>query len=131
VLAGYAQAVGGYQPAMVDYGSAESGYWSQDQLLEAANGFRPNVAVPEIYYPSDASNWAALAAYAKNKYGVVVTFFGVFTEYPVANSPQAAHDQLINATRPVTGQASVQWSTNIAPLHQAPGLAMNQTRTAP
>jgi hypothetical protein len=131
VLAGYAQAVGGYQPAMVDYGSAESGYWSQDQLLEAANGFRPNVAGPEIYYPSDARNWSALAAYAKSKYGVVVTFFGVLTEFPVANSPQAAHDQMVNAIRPVTGQADILWSTNIAPLRQVPGVAMNQTRTAP
>jgi hypothetical protein len=131
VLAGYAQAVGGYQPAMVDYGSAESGYWTQDQLLEAANGFRPNVAAPEIYYPSDANNWAALANYAKNKHGISVTFFGVLTEFPVANSPQAGHDQLVNAIRPVTGQANIVWSTNIAPLRQGPGTAMNHGRGDP
>jgi hypothetical protein len=131
VLAGYAQAVGGYQPAMVDYGSAESGYWTEDQLLEVAYGFRPNIAAPEIYYPSDANNWAAVATYAKAKRGKVVTFFGVLTESPVGNNPRAGYDQMVNAIRPITGQASVKWSTNIAPLHPTPGTAMNQSRVNP
>jgi hypothetical protein len=129
VMAGYAQAVGGYQPAMVDYGSAEPGYWSKDQLLEVAHGFRPNVAFPEIYFPSDATNWAALATYAKAKYGQVVRFFGVLTTFPLGNTPQLAYDQLVSAVRPITGQASIQWSSNIAPLHQPPGAAMNHSRT--
>jgi hypothetical protein len=131
VLAGYAQAVGGYQPAMVDYGSAEAGYWTQDQLLEAAYGFRPNVVVPEIYYPSDAKNWAALAAYAKAKRGRTMSFFGVLTENPVGNNPQAAYDQMVTAIRPITGQASIRWSTNIAPLHRVSGTAMNHSRVDP
>lgn len=131
VLAGYAQAVGGYQPAMVDYGSAEAGYWTQDQLLEVAYGFRPNITAPEIYYPSDANNWASLAAYAKTKRGQVMTFFGVLTESPVGNTPQAAYDQMVKAIRPITGQSTIRWSTNIAPLQRMAGAAMNHSRTDP
>ena len=41
---------------MIDFGSAEPGFWSNDQLLQMTDGFRPNLAVPEIYFNCDSAN---------------------------------------------------------------------------
>ncbi len=117
VLRGYAQAVGGFQPSMVDYGSAEPGYWTPEQLYQVAYGYRPNVPVPEIYFPADAADWAGLVAYAKAKHGVALKFFGVLTDSPIGDTPGDAYNQLVGAIRPLTGQTSIPWSTNIQPLH--------------
>jgi hypothetical protein len=35
---------------------------------------------------------------------------------PIGNSPQSAYEQITNAIRPLTGQAGIRWSSNIAPL---------------
>jgi hypothetical protein len=52
---------------MIDFGSAEAGFWSNDQLLQIADGFRPNIAVPEAYFSSEVSSWASLISYAKTR----------------------------------------------------------------
>jgi hypothetical protein len=114
VMQGYAQAVGGSYPPMVDYGSADPGIWSEDQLLQVANGFPPNVAMPEIYDPSLVGEWANLVSYAKAQYGVVMTVFGVMTEDAGANPPQNATDQLLGAVAPITGQDSIGWESSIS-----------------
>jgi hypothetical protein len=116
VLRGYADAVGGFQPAMIDYGSAEPGFWTAEQLFQVAYGFRPDLPFPQIYYPSDVANWTGLIGYAQAQRGVAMSIFGVLTDQPIGNSPQSAYQQIINAIRPLTGQASIAWSSNIAPL---------------
>ena len=113
LLAGYANAVGGFQPAMIDFGSAEPGFWSSDQLLQIADGFRPNLAVPEIYFKSQVSSWASLASYAETR-GRVLTFFGVLTNAPNGGSPQAGYSSLLNAILPITGQSAIRWPSNIS-----------------
>jgi len=113
LLAGYAQAVGGFQPSMIDYGSAEPGYWSSDQLLQIADGFRPNLAVPEIYFNSDVSSWASLVSYAKTR-GRSLVVFGVLTNAPNGDSPWAGYNSLLNAIEPITGQTAIRWPSNIS-----------------
>jgi hypothetical protein len=116
VLRGYADAVGGFQPALVDYGSAEPGFWSAEQLFQVAYGFRPDLPFPQIYYPSDVANWTSLIDYAQAQHGVAISIFGLLTDMPIGNSPQSAYEQITNAIRPLTGQAGIRWSSNIAPL---------------
>jgi hypothetical protein len=116
VLQGYAGAVAGFQPSMVDYGSAEPGFWTLDQLYQVAYGFKPDLPFPEIYYGTDVADWAAVVSYAHSRYGVAMTMFGVLTTSPVGNSPQSANGQLRSAMRHLTGQAQIEWSSNISPL---------------
>lgn len=112
LLVGYADAVGGFQPAMVDFGSADPGFWSNDQLLQVADGFAPDVAVPEAYFASEVSTWASLVSYAKSR-GRVLTLFGVLTNTANGYTPRAGYVSLLNAVRPITGQASIRWSSDI------------------
>ena len=114
LLAGYADAVGGYEPAMVDYGSAEPGYWSEAELLQVAYGFAPDVAVPEVYSGRQASEWAALASYAAGR-GEMLPFFGVLTLGGGRGANGAGYRSLLSAVQPITGQAEVQWLSAIAP----------------
>jgi hypothetical protein len=113
LLAGYAATVGGYQPAMVDYGSAEPGYWTESQLLTVANGFRPDVAVPEIYYPSDARDWGALVSYAKSE-GVAVRIYGVLADPVTGNSASFGSSSLLNVLQGITGQAGIAWQSELS-----------------
>ena len=114
LLAGYAGAVHGYQPAMIDYGSADSGYWTDAQLLQIADGFQPDVAVPEIYATTDATHWSSLASYA-HSIGQHLTIFGVLTTAPAGVSPQAAYGSLVGALQTTTGQTSIRWFSTIEP----------------
>jgi hypothetical protein len=113
VLAGYAHAVGGFQPPMIDFGSAEPGFWSNDQLLQIADGFRPNVAVPEVYFHYQVSSWTSLISYAKTR-GRALTVFGVLTNAPNGVSPQAGYSALLDAIQPITGQTAIGWRSNIS-----------------
>jgi len=114
LMAGYARAVGGYTPALVDYGSADPGIWSEAQLLRVANGFAPNLAVPEIYSPGDASRWAALASYAKGV-GQPLTFFGVLGGGTGGSAAPTGYSSFADALQPITGQDSFRWFSNISP----------------
>jgi hypothetical protein len=114
LLAGYAGAVNGYLPAMIDFGSADPGYWSEAQLLQVADGFAPDVAVPEIYSATDGAQWTALASYAASV-GQPLTIFGVLTTASADNSPEAAYSSLAGSLQTITGQPSIQWFTNITP----------------
>jgi hypothetical protein len=117
MLRGYARSVGGYQPAMIEYGSAEQGYWTQEQLFQVAYGFKPNLLFPQLYYRDNIANWMSLISYARARHGVSITLAGVLTTAPFGNSSQSAYTQITNAVRPVTGQSSLRWTSNIAPLN--------------
>jgi hypothetical protein len=112
LMLGYSTAVGGYMPAMIDYGSADPGFWTSGQLLQIADGFVPNVAVPEIYSGTDALQWASLASYAKTV-GKPLKIFGVLTTSPVGAVPQTSYGSLVSALQPITGQTSIDWLSNI------------------
>jgi hypothetical protein len=108
LLAGYAKAVGGPEPAMVDYGSAERS-WSEDQLLQVAYGFPPDVPMPQIYYSAQATEWAQLLAYAKAVRHLKITIFGVLA----ATNPDAAYGEMLTAVARVTRQTSIPWLSKI------------------
>ena len=111
LLAGYA-GLGG-SPLMVDFGDAAPGLWSREQLYQVAYGFSPDVPFPEIYYPSQAREWADLARYARVRHGKVMTFVGVLSQDPAGNTPAQAYHQLVSALRRVTGQSRVRWASEI------------------
>ena len=113
VMEGYAQAVGGSVPPMVDYGSADPGFWTENQLLQIANGFAPNVAMPEIYSADQVNQWANLVAYAATSHAENVTVFGVLT---TAGGTVAAPDavaQMLGAVSGISGQSSIGWVSSI------------------
>ena len=111
LMSGYA-AVGTGLP-MVDFGDAAPGPWTQEQLYQVAYGFSPNVPFPEIYYPGQAAEWARLARYALVHHGKLIRFAGVLSQDPAGNTASQAYSQLVSALRPVTGQGSVRWASQI------------------
>ena len=113
VMQGYAQTVGGSYPPMVDYGSADPGIWTNAQLLEIANGFSPNVAMPEIYTPNQVAEWAALVSYAKAQQGEDVTLFGVMTVATGTEPPQNAAADTLAALAPLSSQRTIRWVSTI------------------
>ncbi len=115
LLKGYAEAVGGYFPPLVDYGSADADVWTDDQLLQVAYGFAPDVPMPEIYYSLDAQEWAALLSYAKATSGRSREIFGVLTEGAGTSSPAAAYVDMVDALAPITNQRSIPWLSTITP----------------
>ena len=115
LLKGYADAVGGFFPPLVDYGSADANVWTNDELLQVAYGFAPDVPMPEIYYSPDAQEWAALLRYAKATSGRTRQIYGVLTEGAGTTSPVAAYVEMVNALAPITNQRDIPWLSTITP----------------
>jgi hypothetical protein len=113
LLAGYAGAVGGSTPAMVDYGSAEPDFWSEGQLFQVAYGFAPDVPMPEIYYPSEALEWSSLLLYAKVVLGRSVAIQGVLAQGHGTNTPAQAYHDMLSAVSGITGQQVIPWLSQI------------------
>lgn len=113
VLEGYAEVVAGPYPAMVDYGSADAHYWTEDQLLQVAYGFQPDVPMPEIYNSTEATEWASLLRYAKFRHHETVVIYGVLTGGSGTNSPQTAYADILDSVTRVTGQQSIDWVSTI------------------
>jgi hypothetical protein len=112
LLKGYANAVGGYFPPLVDYGSADANVWTDDELLQVAYGFAPDVPMPEIYYSPDAAEWAALLSYAKAVSGRSREIYGVLTAAGTS-SPEVAYIEMLDALAPITNQRSIPWLSTI------------------
>ena len=112
-MEGYAQAVGGSVPPMVDYGSADPGFWTENQLLQIANGFAPNVAMPEIYSADQVNQWANLVAYAATSHAENVTVFGVLTTAGGKVSAPDAVAHMLGAVSGISGQSSIPWVSSI------------------
>ena len=109
LLAGYAETVGGSEPAMVDYGSAEQA-WTEGQLLQVAYGFRPDVPMPQVYYSSQADEWAQLLFYAKQARHLNMTIFGVLA----SGDPAAAYSEMLTAAEHVTRQHKIPWLSTLS-----------------
>lgn len=54
-------------PAIYDYGSMESGFWTQSEEYAVAFGGASNFSVPEIYYSSQPPEWENLVLYARSE----------------------------------------------------------------
>ena len=110
---GYQNFVDGTFPPMVDFGSAESNYWTEAQLLQVAYGFRPDVPMPQIYYAAQAEQWAGLLQYAKARLGKVIDIYGVLTTGAGTNTPQIAYADMLQAVSSVTDQGAIPWLSTI------------------
>jgi hypothetical protein len=108
---------------MIDFGSIDGGptsdgFWTPEQMYLLANGLRPDGALPEIYHPGMADQWAALSHWAAANAGGRLPFVGVLTESPAGYTPAegaaALHTALSNDF-PDTAQASWAWSSNMQP----------------
>ena len=89
---------------LYDYGSLDGGVgavWSARQAWYVAGGLRHTKALPEIYNPEMAQQWAELARIAHGRYHRDVQFAGVMTQGTASCNcglrPGAAHDLLARA----------------------------------
>jgi hypothetical protein len=121
LLAGYARAVAGSQPAMVDYGSAEPRHWSERQLWQVAYGFAPDVPMPEIYYPAQVAEWAQLVRWAKAAEQKPVTIYGVLSGGRGMVGAASAYEDLLRAVAPLSDQSSIPWLSVMNPLPKLQG----------
>jgi hypothetical protein len=112
VLSGYAQAVDGTFPTMVDYGSADPDFWTEAELLQVAYGFRPDVPMPQIYYSFQAEEWGALLSYAKS-HRRAMAIYGVLTTGAGTNTPQTAYFDMLGAATVVNDQNHIPWLSMI------------------
>ena len=99
---GFRAAVHGHTP--YDYGSLDGGVgaiWSARQMMYVTGGAGHTAALPEIYYPSQARQWAELAYLAHRWFHRRVHFAGVMTQgWPSCGCgyrPRAAHRALVRA----------------------------------
>jgi hypothetical protein len=106
---------------MIDYGSIDGGpvadgFWTPEQMYLVADGLRPDAALPEIYHPGMADQWAALSHWAAGNTGGRLEFAGVLTQAPDGYSPAdgaaALHDAL-STDFSDTAQAAWAWSSNM------------------
>jgi hypothetical protein len=102
-------------PRLWDFGSAEPGYWSNNQLWTVAyGGSGINHPLPEIYFPGMAREWEDLSAYAVLHHGGKIVFAGITSQW-AANASQCGYsplhgmNQLLAALRinPATVQTSI------------------------
>ena len=99
---GFRAAVHGH--TLFDYGSLDGGVgavWSARQAWYVAGGLRHTKALPEIYNPAMAREWAKLARIAHRRYHRDVEFAGVMTQGTSSCNcglrPTAAHRVLARA----------------------------------
>ena len=95
---GFRSAVHGH--TLYDYGSLDGGVgaiWSAKQMWYVAGGLRHTKALPEIYYSSQAQQWAELARIAHRRYHKDVEFAGVMTQRGGGYRPHTAHRVLAHA----------------------------------
>jgi hypothetical protein len=93
-----------HKHTLYDYGSLDGGVgaiWSARQMWYVAGGLRHTKALPEIYYSTQAKQWALLARIAHRRYHRDVHFAGVMTQGGAGcrcgYTPHAAHRVLARA----------------------------------
>ncbi|MDO3398210.1 hypothetical protein QWJ41_21045, partial [Nocardioides sp. SOB44] len=82
---------------MIDFGSAEGSFWTESQLYQVAYGFAPDVPMPEVYFPVQASEWGSLVRYARDTYGRTLTIVGVLTTGLGIDNPARALSDILGA----------------------------------
>jgi hypothetical protein len=94
---------------LYNYGSLDGGVgsiWNARQAFFVASGMKYARAIPEIYNPAMARQWAELAHIAKHVYHRPVQFAGVMTTHTSANhgmKPRDAHTSLVRALAATVG----------------------------
>ena len=115
LMAGYSHAVDGcILPAMVDYGSADPGFWSNCSASPNRQWIFAKFGGSRIYSGADAKTWASLASYAKAA-GTPLTIFGVLTATPAGSGFQTGPGDMPMRCCRLPGRSSLQWFSNIDP----------------
>jgi hypothetical protein len=97
---------------LYNYGSLDGGVgsiWNARQAFFVASGMKYARAIPEIYNPAMARQWAELAHIAKHVYHRPVQFAGVMTTHTSANhgmKPRDAHTSLVRALADTVGSSA-------------------------
>jgi hypothetical protein len=95
-----------------NYGSLDggvNGIWNLRQVFFVTSGMKYARAIPEIYNPAMAREWAELAHIAKHRYHRPLKFAGVMTTHTSANhgmKPRDAHRSLVRALASTGGERS-------------------------
>lgn len=101
---------------MWNYGSNESGYWTNAELLEAAWGFPDDVTVGELYTTTMASNWENLILYDRSQstYHTDMIMYGIMTSDAYLSTATAYNDMMtdLNA-HSSTAQTGIEYVTVI------------------
>lgn len=105
-----------YLYALWDYGSLESGYWTNSQEYYVAYGAIADWPFPEIYYTNMASQWENLDLWAhQQNMGFYVQ--GVMSEYPYDSSltPHQGYDAMLSKLQSYsqTSQSNIPYLTDI------------------
>jgi hypothetical protein len=96
---GYRDAHTGH--TLYNYGSLDGGVgsiWNARQVFFVTSGMRDAQAIPEIYNPAMAREWAELAHIARHRYHRPLKFAGVMTTHTSHNrgmKPREAHRTLV------------------------------------
>lgn len=90
--------------ALYNYGSLDGGVgkiWNARQVWYVTSGMRYARALPEIYYPEMARQWARMSRIAVRRYGRPLRFAGLMTQHADGCScgyrPAKAHEALVRA----------------------------------
>jgi hypothetical protein len=108
---GYRDAEGGN--VLYNFGSLDGGVgsvWNASQIFFVASGMKYVAAIPEIYNPAMAQQWADLAHIAKRRYHRPLKFAGVMTTHTSGNhamKPRDAHKILVRALADTVGADAV------------------------
>jgi hypothetical protein len=74
--------------------------WTWEDLWQLSGGSARILTVPEVYYATQARQWALVARYGESVHGSRSGYHGVLTQYPLApgtNTARAAWEQLRDA----------------------------------
>jgi hypothetical protein len=92
----------GYERTLYNFGSLDGGVghiWNARQAFYVAGGMRYSRALPEIYSPAMAREWAELAQLAQERFHRPVRFAGVMTQHSpdcdCGFRPDEAHSTLV------------------------------------
>lgn len=105
---------------MYDYGSQESGFWTNEQLYQVAWGLGLDYPFGEIYVSGQATGWENLDLYAVSAHGSSFLFTGVLTQYTTGCSgcgytPAQAYNAMMTALNghSSTAQSNISYASNI------------------
>ena len=103
---------------LYDYGSLDGGVgsiWTARQIMYVVGGAGRTAVLPEIYYPSQAQQWAELAYIAHSQFHRSVHFAGVMTQgssdCDCGFRPHAARQALVHAI--------ANWGGGVTPVPQS------------
>lgn len=86
----------GTSTALIDYGSAETGYWTSAGMYQVSYGTRHVFPLPQIYTSGQVDNWHNLSSWgAANGNRGRIFFAGTFSEYHLGD-----HDPTLGGSSP-------------------------------